>query len=302
MESSKVYEFIMPQMQVKYSLTQNTNFRAAATYTYSRPNFEDVLPYKQEDIDEVQYGNPQLEFPRALNIDLLGETYLKSGGLISGGLFYKKIEDFVFYYKRFVHLDESFSTAGLKEVSMAQNGIKAFVYGAEINNNVKFSFLPSFLGNFGIYMNYTYTYSEAYINKRVETKDLDEVFVYGTDGGGFYLETEEEEMIPLPGQARHTANVALFYDAKRLYAKISSNFHDAFLLELGQEPDFDLYYDRAFHLDFSADYMLGEHFNIFLDMINLTNAPLRMYMGDPGRTKQQEYYSFWGRIGFRYKL
>lgn len=302
MESERTYEFLLPQVHLKYRLNPNTNFRLAATYSYSRPNFEDILPYKQEDIDEVQFGNPNLIFPVALNIDLLAETYLKQGGLVSGGLFYKKIDDFIFYYKRFVHLDSSFSTAGLKEVTMAQNGLEAFVYGAEVNSNVKFSFLPGFLGNFGVYFNYTYTYSEAYINKRVETENLDNVFIYDGGDGEFVLDSDETEMIPLPGQAMHTANLALFYDADRFYAKLAGNFHDAFLIELGQEKAFDEYYDRAFHLDFSADYRLNDRFNIFVDLVNITDAPLKIYMGKPDIVKQQEYYSFWGRIGMKFNF
>ena len=99
---SRTHEFILPQFQARYRLGNNTNLRAAVTYTYSRPNFEDVLPYRQEDRDEVKFGNPDLDFPRSMNIDLLAERFLPGCGHLSGGVFYKEIDDFIFYYKRFV--------------------------------------------------------------------------------------------------------------------------------------------------------------------------------------------------------
>ena len=41
------HAFLLPQLQFKYSLNKNTNFRAAITRIYSRPIFIDVLPYKE---------------------------------------------------------------------------------------------------------------------------------------------------------------------------------------------------------------------------------------------------------------
>ena len=303
LKSEKTYQFVLPQFHVRYRPNPLTNIRFAATYTYSRPNFEDILPYRQEDIDDVTFGNPDLEFPVSFNLDLLAEKYLPKNGLIAGGLFYKRIDNFIFYYKRFVHLDSNFSTAGLKEVTMANNGIQAYVYGAEITANYKFSFLPGILGNFGVYTNYTYTYSEAEIFKRTELENLGEVFIYNPGGGNeFVRDNDERELIPMPGQAQHALNFAVFYDTKKLYLKLVMNYQSAFLDELGQEPDFDEYYGRSFHLDATADYRMNKNWRIFAQGINLTNAPLTYYLGSEEYIKQQEYYSWSARLGLRYSF
>ena len=299
-EAVNKYEFILPQFHTKYKLNQRTNFRFAATYTYSRPNFEDILPYRQEtDIDEVRFGNSDLKFPVALNLDLLAETYIKNNGLISGGIFFKEIENFIFYYKRFVHLDSNFSTAGLTEVTIATNGESAKVAGVEINLNYKLTFLPSFLRNFGIYSNYTYTWSEAKIQERQSVEKLDEVFIYQGSGNNFVTTTGSSEMIPLPGQAKHSVNFAVFYDTKKFYAKISANYNSAFLTELGQEKDFDIYNDESLHIDFTSDYRITKNMRVFAQVLNITNTPLRFYMGQPDRVKQHEYYSWTSRVGIR---
>lgn len=303
LESNKTYDFVLPQVHFKYALDPMTNFRLAATYTYARPNFEDILPYRQEDIDEVTFGNPDLVFPESFNIDLLAEKYIPDNGLLSGGLFFKRVDNFVFYYKRFVHLDSNFSRSGLKEVTMANNGLQAYVWGAEVNGNFKFKFLGKGWSNFGLFTNYTYTYSEASINERVPVENLGEVFTFNPEGGSeFVTGSGATETISMPGQAAHTFNLALFYDTKKFYAKIASTYQSAFLDELGQEADFDVYYDQSFFLDFSADYRFAPGKRIFVQAINLTNSPLKYYMGSKDQVRQQEFYSWSARIGFRFQL
>ena len=303
--SERDYLKILPMLHLKYSVNRRTNFRFAFTKTYSRPNFEDILPYKKEQEgglgDEIKFGNPNLKFPDALNFDLLFEHYMPQKGVLQGGIFYKHIDQFVFLYKRFVHLDSNFSTAGLKEVTMAQNGLFAHVYGAEITYNSKFNFLSGEWRNFGVYSNYTYTASEAYINERVAVEKLDEVFVYGSDGKGFLYSNDNREKLTLPGQAKHSLNIGLFYDARNLFVQAILNYHDDFLTELGQEKTFDIYYGKALRVDMNADYRFKKGWNIFLQSNNITNTPLTMYLGSPNLLKQQEYYSWWVRMGIRHQ-
>jgi TonB-dependent receptor len=293
----RTHEFLLPQVQLKYAVNDRFNLRAAWTYTYSRPNFDDVLPYREQDREEVKFGNPDLRYPRSTNIDFLAENYFRKG-IISGGLFFKQIDDFVFFFKRFAHEGDP-EDFGLVEITKAINGKRAFVYGAEFQAQTKFYFLPGILRNFGVYTNYTYTYSEAKINKRFPANFTNAIVVFGEDDLSVFSSSEEEETITLPGQARHTANLALFYDAKRFFARLTANYHDAFLYQLGADKDLDEYYDQEFRLDFTANYDLSRHLNAFVDVINLTNTPLRYYLDTPDRIKKQEFYSWWCRAGIK---
>jgi TonB-dependent receptor len=292
--------FILPQFQVKYSIDQRTNLRAALTYSYSRPNFNDIIPYRRvSDNGDVDKGNPTLDYPFSMNIDLLAERYLPANGIISGGVFYKKIDNFVFKYVRRAHEGENFNLYGLKEITMAVNGIEAFLYGAEIQSQVKFSRLPGFMSNLGIYFTYTFTESDAYISKRYPQNEKDVIFDFDDYRSDFFTGSGETEVIPLPGQSKHTVNLALFYESRKFYVKLSGNYHTPFLYELGNDSELDVYYDQSMHLDFTTNYQVSEHLNIFVDVINLTNAPLRYYMGSRDYFKQQEYYSWWGRLGLK---
>lgn len=293
----RTHRFLLPQLQFRYALDAQTNVRAAWTYTYARPNFEDVLPYREEDRDEVKYGNPDLQYPVSTNVDFLVERYLKKS-LFSAGFFYKNIDNFIFYYKRFAHEGDP-EDFGLVEITKAINGDHAYVLGAEFQAQTKFSFLNGFFSDFGIYANYTYTYSEALIAKRYPANSTDAIVIFDDDDLSFFTSSDEQEVIPLPGQAKHTANVALFYDSPRFFARLTANYHDAFLYQLGADGDLDEYYDEEFRLDFTANYDLTTHLNIFTDFINITNTPLRYYLGTPDRVKQQEFYSWWCRFGMK---
>lgn len=300
LRDARTHAFLLPQLQLKYALNDQINIRAAVTYTYSRPNFDDVLPYREEDRDEVKFGNPNLRYPKSTNFDLLAERYYKKG-LLSAGVFFKRIDDFIFYFKRFAHEGDP-KDYSLVEISKAVNGDQASVYGAEFQYQAKLDFLPGILRHLGVYTNYTYTYSQAFIPKRTSANFTDAVVVFGEDDAEINNPTGEKEKIAFPGQARHTTNVSLFYDSKKLLVRVTGNYHDSFLFQLGADPDLDEYYKGEFRLDLNANYDVSKHLNVFVDLINLTNTPQRYYLGTPDRIKQQEYYSWWGRLGFKFKF
>jgi TonB-dependent receptor len=296
------HHFILPQLQFKYSLDEKTNIRASATYTYSRPNFDDIIPYREEQDDDVKIGNPDLKYPVSLNIDFLAEKYLPNSGVLSGGFFYKQIDNIVFKYSRNAHEGTDFNRYGLKKITMAVNGLNASVFGAEIQTQFKFTWLPGIWSDFGIYGNYTFTQSDAFISKRYPQNENDVIFIFNEDEADFFTTSGETESIPLPGQAQHAGNLALYYDAPKLYVKLSANYHSAFLDELGNDSGLDIYNDQSLHLDFNANYQLNNNLNFFVDVINLTNAPLRYYMGTTDYFKKQEYYSWWGKVGIKLNL
>jgi len=297
----RTIEFVLPQVQVKYSFREDFNLRGAFPSTYSRPNFDDVIPYRQEERDDITYGNPDLSYPTSLNFDLLAEKYLPDGGIISGGLFYKKIDDFIFNYTRYAHEGDP-ENWSLKKITTPLNGIESFVYGLEAQSQFKFIFLQGFFQNFGLFFNYTFTYSEAFIYQRYPANFSTDIIEPGENPEDVFYNKEEREQITLPGQAMHTANFALFYDSPKVYAKLSANYHDTFLYSLGGDSDLDEYYGEALHLDFNAFYWINKNFTVFMDMVNLTNAPLRYYLGDPEdeRVQKKEYYSWTARLGIRF--
>ena len=133
-----------------------------------RPNFRDVIPYRlQQERNEVSLGNPNIKYATSTNVDFLAEHYWKGRNMISGGIFYKNIQDFIFNFK--IHGyegDPTESNYSKLQIEVPNNGQDAFVTGLELQAQTFLSFLPGHWKNIGIYSNYTYTYSEAQILKR----------------------------------------------------------------------------------------------------------------------------------------
>ena len=300
--SRRTQAFLLPNLQFKYTPSYGFNLRAAITYSYARPNFRDVIPYRvQEERNEVRFGNPDIDYPLAMNIDLLAEKYWRGRNMISGGVFYKNIQDFVFNYRIFgFEGDPTQANLSRVLVEIPLNGKEANVRGAELQTNLFFTFLPGHWKNLGVFSNYTYTNSDAVINERLPANDFSNIIQFGEDYTALFNEAEDET-IPLPGQAQHTVNLALFYDSPKFYVKVAANYTDDFLFALGADSDLDEYYGENLRVDINGYYQINQYFQVFADIRNVTNQPLKFYLGPPedGRVLQQEFYSFWARLGIR---
>ncbi len=307
--NSRTLDFWLPQLQLKYSITQFTNIRAAVTRTYSRPNYRDIInavSYERNNRGQFTIGNPNLDFATATNFDLMIERY-KNSSIFSAGIFYKQIDDFVYQFrgrlKDQTEIDNGNLNPSAVEVTHPTNGREAEVFGAEFQAQFKFDFLPGILSNFGLYTNYTYTNSKAFIASVASANLVDApTLPFTSEAITEYTNNLEVEEFTLPGQSTHTANLALFYDDKRFFARLSANYQDDFLVSVGVDRDFDEYYDDAFRLDYTMNYKLNESITMFGDFINITNTPLRFYVGQDNIVKQQEFYSWWFRAGARINL
>ena len=92
----------LPSAHLRYSLDQETNVRAAYTRTLARPNYYDLVPYQivfQEDL-EIARGNSALKPTTSNNLDFLVERYFRSVGIVSGGVFYKRLNDYIYPFVR----------------------------------------------------------------------------------------------------------------------------------------------------------------------------------------------------------
>jgi len=114
--STQNYTNVLPGVHLRYDLNKETVLRFAWTNTIARPNYQDLVPTVLIDDDEAFFGNPDLEPTTSVNFDFSAEYYINSIGLLSGGLFYKNIDDFIF---------TSITEADDLEIFQPQNGESA---------------------------------------------------------------------------------------------------------------------------------------------------------------------------------
>ena len=85
--------YFLPNVNIKYSVTERSNLRTAASLSYTLPQFKEVAPFKYQDVTFSSQGNPNLVPSENINIDLKYEFYPKTDELFAITTFYKNIKD-----------------------------------------------------------------------------------------------------------------------------------------------------------------------------------------------------------------
>jgi TonB-dependent receptor len=284
------YDFVLPQAQLRYAVNKNTNIRAAATLSYARPNFSEIIPAQEinEEDNIANVGNANLKPTQSLNLDAMVEHYFGNVGIASAGIFHKRLDDFIY---RKVLFGVPYPLTGTPiipsiDVVQAQNGNQANLTGMELAFQRKLGFLPGVFKNLSIYSNYTYTYSLATIQSRF------------ADGS----QPEATEKLRLPGQAEHVGNLALAYESKKFVVRLAANFNGNYLSEVGPTAAEDLYVNSRMQLDVNGSYAFSQTFRLFAEFLNINNQPFEVYLGNKDVVVQREYYSWWARVGLKFDL
>ena len=291
------YSNVLPSIAFKYNSEKDWVYRAAFTTSIARPNYYALSPFLSvipDDDSAIDAGNPNLKATYAYNFDLMLEKYYKSVGLLSGGVFYKKLNDFIYTYRDNQYTNAKFSqdfpnlvnpipavNPGNWSLTQQRNGENVSVYGFEVAIQRQLDFIPGkFFKGLGIYLNYTFTDSEA-------------KGITNADG-------EERKDVTLPGTAPHMFNSSLSWENKKFSARISLNYAADYLDELGGDSFDDRFYDKQTFIDANASYKFTKQLRIFAEANNLTNQPLRYYQGVSARTMQMEYYQARFNLGLKF--
>ena len=285
-EETDSYLNVLPSVLFKYDATDALSFRLAYTTTIARPKYFDLVPHvsleEKDGERKLSVGNPELDATYSHNIDFGVDYSFPSFGMVSGGFYYKKINDFIVTQE---FRDGEYNGIAYDEMDQPLNGGKANLWGLEFAWQRDFGFICPALRYFGLYANYTYTHSKI------------------TD---FQLDREDEEGnelvdedLPLAGSPKHLANVSLYFERKGLNLRVSYNHAGDFIDEFATKPSEDSYYDKVNYLDANASYSFAKHYTIYAEANNLLNQPLRYYQGTSDLTKQMEYYGPKFNIGLK---
>lgn len=276
-ESKKSYLNVLPSLLVKYDANDELKVRASFTNTISRPKYSALIPNVNiTKDDEISMGNPDLDATISYNLDLSADYYFKSIGLVSAGVFYKRINDFIVDQRisDYVYNGETY-----QKFTQPKNAGNADLLGVELGYQRDFGFIAPALKHFGFYGNYTYTYTRV---------------------SDFNFEGRENESgLRLPGSPKNTANASLYYERSGLNVRLSYNYASSFIDEMGKTKFQDRYYDAVNYLDLNASYTFAKHYTFYVEANNLLNQPLRYYQGSKDLTAQVEYYGVKMNAGFK---
>jgi TonB-dependent receptor len=271
-QSKTNYGVALPAFHLKYAATPETNVRVALTRSFARPNYYDLVPYEaRNDVDNtVTLGNTDLNPTTSWNVDVLGEHYFKSVGVVSGGFFYKRLKDYIYVYT----YDQPINGT-IYHYTQPLNGDAATIRGVEVALQNQLSFLPSPLDGLGVYANYTLSDSTASFPQHNGDSTL-------------------------PGQSKHIGNLALSYEKRGFQGRVAMTFHGSYVDVVGATNQEDRYYDTANQLDLSAIQRITRNIRVYVNGLNANDALLRYYQGTKNRVLQEEHYHWWMDFGVKF--
>jgi TonB-dependent receptor len=265
------YTDVLPSANIRFEMTDNVVIRASAFRAVVRPRVEEVAFRAEIEDGEGELGNPDLDPFRAWNLDASIAYYPTDLSVISAGVFYKKIEDFIFVQ---VIDDYEFLGETLDEAVIALNGEDATVLGFEFNYQQHFGFLSPPFDGLILGLNYTFVDSEA-------------------DTG--------ERKVDMPKQSANIANVMLGYEKGGFDFRIAMKYRDRYIHELVDE-DYDNYTDDHMQLDITAKYRLSDRWQVYAEITNLGDEPEFYYAGRSSRTYQYDEFGTTSAIGIQYNF
>ena len=256
------YLNVLPSVLLKYNVSEDFKIRGSFTETLSRPKYSALIPnvnINNKD-NELTLGNPELKPTTSFNFDLSADYYFKSVGLVSIGIYYKDINDFIVTQtvRGYEYEGNSYD-----KFMQPRNAGDANLLGVEVGYQRDFGFIAPALKCVGFYGTYTYTHSKV--------------------NNFNFTGRENEKDLKLPGSPEHTANASLY---------LSYNFASDFIDEMGESAFYDRYYDKVNYMDVNASYTFGKKLRttFYAEANNLLNQPLRYYQGISERTMQSEHY------------
>jgi len=282
------YTDVFPSAQLRYALNENTNVRVAVTRAIARPNYSDLAPSLQGNTNTIyqhQYnnlsaGNPDLKPQHSWNVDLLAEKYLPSvGGVISGGVFYKKISDFI-ANKDFIYNGPYAAFAGFYGTE-PQNGGDGHLTGIEADWTQHLTFLPGILSGLGFDVNWTHVSSSVVVD------------------------TATGRTAPMLRTSPDLANAALTYDKGPISARVAWTYNGANIASYGDgtaTANGDNYFYAHSQVDASAIITLTSNVQMQLQVLNINNAVFGFFNGTPDHPYdvQREYYGQTFYFGLKY--
>ncbi len=261
------YLDVLPNIALKWQLTDAVTLRFAASQTITRPTLEQLSPVTtlvtlRPGNFAASRGNADLKPFKSSNLDFSAEYYYAPSSYISIGAYLKSVNNFIVLNQTTGTvtnasggplLDPATGLPAQFTVTAPVNGQDATVKGIEAAWQHTLSD-----SGFGFQLNGTLVGS----NRKLDTQNLANKFA-------------------LTGLS-NSANAVLFYDKNGIEARVAWNWRDRFLQYLAPPPlngaGQAVTQVRPYsQIDASATYHVTPEFSVFVEGANLTNSRTLKY-------------------------
>ncbi len=298
-------DFFLPMLHVRYDVSHWFDIKASYTETLSRPDFNLLAPrYTQFGSTSLVWNNPDYKPIESDNYDLNFSFYNNKIGLLSIGGFYKTIRNFIFQDNIYLLEEDDILdiypdglVLGATVTGFINNPNDATLYGAELEWQSNFWFLPGAFQGLVFGVNYTYTYSETkYPNTIAVRAGFPTFAIIGTE--------DESYTARLLDQPDHALNTTLGFDYKGFSIRGSMRFQAGIFS--GNSPFEVLLQDTdaltLYDLSVTQRIQSLEGLSVFLNASNISESIDQVTNQNSGWLTNQNFYGLTAQVGVRYKL
>jgi len=269
------YDHVLPSLHLRYEFNRDRILRASYSTGLNRPDFIQTAPFRtigDSETSPVTEGNPAVKAAYAHNLDISFEQYLRPLGLVSAGVFFKRINDPLFVASR----DELLASGLRRSVTRPENGSAGRVEGLELAWQQTLDMLPAPFDGLGLYANYTFAKSSAQLP--------------------FGLGKTE-----LPGTSRNNYNLAVSYEKHGITTRLAYNHRSRFIQAFDvSNPALNVYWDARSSVDFSLAYQPTKQWRLFVEGNNLTDSRQARFQGERSRVLELEGFGRSWLAGVRF--
>jgi TonB-dependent receptor len=264
-EASRSYDGTYPSLHFTFNARENLLVRAAYAKTYGRPNLLDIIPnatFSENDLNEDDLNNPAIVRGNitirntalrpwtADNYDLSVEYYSQQGGVLSGGVFLKEIDDFFGNDVR-IGTPEVLEELGLDARYLGWNLVTKFNSGAA-------------------------RITGAEVNLRHSLRELGKWGSFFTIfGNGTKLKLEGDRQADFTSFIPQSGSWGVSFNRKRVSFTAKWNYRgrDKRTALPAFGPDAFVYFASRTTLDLSAGYQFSRRLSLVASVGNVLNVP-----------------------------
>jgi iron complex outermembrane recepter protein len=243
---------LLPSTNWRFDMGRGVYFRAAASQTVTRPDFNQISPSLTLNVVQLAgtAGNPALRPIKAENYDWGLEYYWSKTSMLHLTHFIKHVNGFVTTLTN----PEVYNGATY-QVSRPFNTDASHIDGWEVGYQQFYDFLPGWLSGFGLQANFTHIDSQ--LRNVIAGKTLQ-----------------------LPNVSKDSYNLVAMYEKGNLSARLAYNWRSKFMTSVlnvtGFEP-LPVFTDAYGWMDASINYRPTKQLTLGIEGLNLLNTVRKSY-------------------------
>jgi outer membrane receptor protein involved in Fe transport len=253
---------ILPSINAKYLLKENSNLRVSVAKTITRPVAMELLPINYINADATsESGNPNLLNSENYNADIKYEVFPNSRELFAVGVFGKMIND---------PIERVFKPTANSggQITTFKNSEQAIIFGAEIEFLYQLNRINEYLSNFSFGFNTSIMSTDVSIDTKKQGNELENSTHRNLQGASSWLiNTDLKYDFVLNKDWKNTMTLVYNVYGDRIFAVGSSGI--------------DHIYEKSFSkLDFVWSSTFSKNIEMKFGVENILNPSYRKELGN----------------------